>query len=120
MNAWNLYQFGNVVNSFLDGCDIDMKEAIEERLDLLSEMGNLCKMPISEPLGSGLFALRVKENRQQVRLIYCFSTNRGIYVVHAFYKTTRKILAKDMDAAKRNKKYLQEKKGVIYEIDFAN
>jgi len=88
MLKWKLYQYESMVDSFFNSCGSDMKEAIEERLDLLSEKGNMCKMPVSKPIGNKLFALRVKENRQQVRLIYFFRPGKEIVFVHIFYKTT--------------------------------
>jgi phage-related protein len=117
MTKWKLYEIGNVVTSFLKSCDEDMKTAIEERMDLLSELGNMCRMPVSEPLKDGLFALRIKENRQQVRFLYCFKPNGVIIFLHAFYKTTKKLMQKDKDIALENKKSLE--KGEIYygEID---
>src|SRR3990172_3697759 len=103
MNAWKLYQYGNIVNSFLNTCDSDMIDAIEEALDLLSEKGNMCTMPLSEPLGDGLFALRIKENRNQARLMYFFGVNRQVFFVNAFFKTTQKIPHGEIDLSKKRK-----------------
>ena len=122
MNEWKLKQFKNIVNTFLENCDFDMEEALEERLDLLSDMGNMCKRPVSEPLGEGLFALRARENRRQVRLIYYFKPkmHKVIIFVHAFYKKTRSILPRDIEKAKKNKKFIEEEEGEVNEINLTN
>jgi hypothetical protein len=120
MNGWKLKQFKKIVETFLGNCDSDMEEALEERLDLLSDKGNMCGMPVSEPLRDGLFSLRAKENRRQVRLIYYFKPNKIIIFVHAFYKTTRNILPRDIEKAKKNKKFIEEEGGKVNEITFTN
>jgi len=120
MDTWKLKQFKTIVNTFLENCDPKMEEAIEGRLDLLSDMGNMCKRPVSEPLGDGLFALRARENRRQVRLIYYFGPNKVINFVHVFYKTTRNILLRDIEKAKKNKKFIEEEEGKVNEINFTN
>jgi len=120
MNGWKLQQFNNIVTTFLENCDSDMEEALVERLDLLSDKGNMCRMPVSKPLGDGLFSLRAKENRRQVRLIYYFKPNKVIIFVYAFYKTTRSILPRDIEKAKKNKKFIEEEEGKVNEINFTN
>ena len=110
MNGWTLWQYRDIVQSLLSDCaqfDEGMHDELLIRLGLLWEKGNECKMPVSEPLGNGLFALRAKSKTRQMRLIYYFGENREIIFVHAFYKTTRKIPRHDIEIAKRNR-YLVE------------
>jgi hypothetical protein len=120
MITWKIYQFKNIVNSFLEDCDLDMQEAIEGRLYSLIEKGNMCTMPVSEPLRDGLFALRAKTIRQQARLIYYFRPNKAINFVHVFYKTTRNVLPKDIKIAKQNKKIIEEGAITVYGIDLTH
>ena len=120
MNGWKLCQFKNIVNTFLEDCDPNMQEALEERLYLLSDKGNMCKRPVSESLGDGLFALRAKENRQQVRLIYYFKPNKVVNFVHVFYKTTKKISHRDIRIAKKNRKIIEEEERIAYKINLTN
>jgi hypothetical protein len=120
MSGWTLYQFNDIVDSFLDGCSSEMKDNLEVRLDLLSEKGNTCTMPASEPLKDGLFALRCKDANKQARLIYYFTPNREIIFVHAFYKDRREIRLHNIETAKRNRKIIQDRKEKIYGLNITH
>jgi len=120
MDTWKLEEFKNIVSAFLENCDSKMEEVIEGRLDLLIDKGNMCKLPASKPLRDGLFSLRAKEKRRQVRLIYYFKPNKVIIFVHAFYKTTGVISRRDIEKAKINRKLIEEKGEKVNEINFAN
>lgn len=108
MNTWTLWQYKNIVNAFIDECDIKMQAAIFARLDLLSEKGNQCRFPASAPLEDGIFELRVKSSRRQARLLYYFEQGQKIIFVHAFIKKMQKASRSDIETAKRNKRTIEE------------
>lgn len=120
MNSWTLWQYKTIAGSFLAGCNARMQDVLTRRLALLSEKGVECKMPVSKPLGDGLFALHGRTGRERARLIYYFSTNRRIIFVHAFSKTTEKIDQQDIEIAKRNRHLIEERREIPYGFDFTN
>ena len=94
-----------------------MHEGLLIRLGTLLEKGNLCKMPVSEFIEDGLFALRAKSKTLQARLIYYFGKNRQIIFVHTFYKKTQKIDRQDIEIAKRNRHLIEEGREKRYGFD---
>jgi phage-related protein len=119
MNGWTLWQYKNIAESFLAHCDEGMYDVLVRRLTTLSEIGVQCKMPISEPIGDGLFSLHGRSGRERGRLIYYFGENRRIIFVHAFWKTTRKIDRHDIETAKRNRHLIEEGREKRYGFDLA-
>ena len=117
---WSLWQYKNIADLFLAHCDEGMRDVLVRRLASLSEHGVQCKMPISEPLGDGLFALHGRSGRERGRLIYYFAENRQIVFVHAFWKTTQQIDRQDIETAKRNRRIIKEGKESYHGFDFTN
>lgn len=120
MNPWTLCQFKNIVNAFIDKCDKVMQADIIERLDFLSEKGNLCKRPASAPLGGGLFELRVKSSKKQVRLLYYFEQGQKITFVHALIKKTQRLSSSDIETAERNRRTIEEGRERSHGIDLTH
>jgi phage-related protein len=103
---WRLFQFGSVVQEFADRAAPSLWEAMEDRLASLMELGNSARMPVSEPIADGIFALRANADNLQARLLYFFGPQRKqIIFVHALeLKKTRRIPRKDVEIAERNMK----------------
>lgn len=120
MFTWTLWQYGKIVDSFLAQCDAEMYEMFVRRLGILLEKGIECKMPISEPLGDGLFALRARSKNVRGRLIYYFGEKKQIIFVHSIYKDTRKIGQHNITIAKRNRNTIKEGKGIFYDLHFTS
>lgn len=120
MITWTLLQYRNVVDSFLIQCDTEMQEMFIRRLGILLEKGIECKMPISEPLGDGLFALRARSKNVRARLIYYFGEKRQIIFVHAIYKDTPRIGQHNIAIAKRNRDIVKGKKGKLDDFHFVS
>jgi len=81
---WRPFQYGSVVTDFAQAVSEDLWDEMETRLATLLEYGNMARMPVSEPLGDGLFALRANVDTVQGRLIYFFGTERRqIVFVHS-------------------------------------
>lgn len=52
-------------------------------------------------VGKGAYEIRIKESGDEYRVIYVAKFEEGVYVLHAFQKTTRKTEQKDIDLARR-------------------
>jgi hypothetical protein len=103
--VWTLWQFSRVVSEFRNRADDDVWDAVIRRMALLMEHGIRTSMPVSEPLGDGLFALRARAGTKQPRLLYYFERDRRIVFVHAVdLKKRPKLDPDDVKVARRNKK----------------
>jgi hypothetical protein len=106
---WSLWQFERTVSDFCRDADSDTWEAVEDRLDTLMRLGTAARMPVSEPLGDGLFALRARAGTKQPRLLYFFRAGRQIIFVHAVSLKKRRTIHPDDIAMARRKKGLVER-----------
>jgi hypothetical protein len=114
--VWTLWQFNRVVSEFCDQAEPDVWDAMVGRMALLMEYGARTSMPVSEPLGDGLFALRARVGTKQPRLLYYFERDRRIVFVHAVdLKKRPKLDPDDVKAARRNKK-IAEASGAFHEF----
>lgn len=120
MAHWLLLQFAEVWSEFIGQCDEEMREVLEQRLDYLREHGNQAKMPVSKPLGRGIFELRAKTARHQARLLYFFLPNRRIVFATAFFKKSRAVPQPEIEKAQQIKKLVTSKPGGIHGIPIKN
>ena len=87
------------VKGFVKKLDDVLIERILSSVDLLAKYGALLEMPLSKPLGKGLFELRIAGNNH-IRIFYCFHKNT-IYLLHAIVKKQQAIPKKDIDFARK-------------------
>jgi len=73
---------------------------VRAKLDWLLEVGNQAAAPISEPIGDGLFEVRVSVGRIEVRLLYAFFPGKRIVLLHGFQKKTRTTPARELKTAR--------------------
>jgi hypothetical protein len=113
--VWLLFQFGLVVRSFCDEASEDLWDEMERRMATLQEHGNACKMPVSEPLRDGFFALRANVDNSQGRLIYFFGPQRKqIVFVHSMLaKKQRRIPNEIIDESARRRTMILADMGLI-------
>jgi phage-related protein len=100
---WTIWQYKNIIESFVGECAQGMQEMFERRLDLLRQKGTECRRPITDSIGDGLFELRARSGKTQGRLIFYFAPNRKIIFIHAFYKPGRKIDPAEKSIAQRKR-----------------
>lgn len=108
MAPWSLWQYDDVIDSFLASCNQEMQESIIRRLDILSEKGNLARRPVSAPLEDKLYELFGRAGRERARLIFFFEAGRKIIFVHACYKDQGRLPRREIETAKRNRERIQE------------
>ncbi len=93
------------VRKFVESLDDVLAYRITRSIDYLEQYGNLLGMPISKPLGRGLFELRITGNNH-IRIFYCFHEG-VIYLLHAIFKQQQSIPRKDIEYARKLMKGLQ-------------
>lgn len=84
---------------FFESIEARMKSEVVTGLGYLSRYGYALRMPISKPLGGGLFELRIIE-RGHIRFIYTFHDG-SVKILHGFVKKTNKIPQKELEYAKK-------------------
>ena len=63
-------------------------------------------MPHSKALGAGLYELRIR-GKEEIRLLYCFTSERTIYLLHGIKKQTQQTPKKELDLALERMKSLK-------------
>ena len=100
----NINYIHHAIKKFIDELDLVTKTNVVKAISLLEKFGNQISMPISKPLGGGLFELRIQEI-QNIRIIYCFSGGEA-WLLHIFNKKTNRMKNKDFYLAKQRHKLL--------------
>lgn len=93
------------VKEFVESLVGDIRIRVDDDLMRLAEINRDLGMPLSKPIGRGLFELRVV-GLQQIRFLYTFNEG-AIYLLHGFLKKTNKIPNKDLEYARRELKDLR-------------
>ena len=88
------------VDEFIRKQQPQAKAKIVHSIRLLRQYGNLLGMPHSKTLGSGLHELRIR-GKEELRLFYCFTSRRAIYLLHALKKQKQETPQKEIDIAKK-------------------
>jgi phage-related protein len=105
--AWSLYEWNDVVTDFL-GNDEDLIDAFASRADHLRRRGNLCRSPVTECLGEGIFELRVRAGKEQSRFLYFFEYGQRVIFVVAFWKKSQKTPRDKIELAKQKRILVRE------------
>lgn len=104
-NLWKVLTFetnptNKPVDEFIRKQQPQTKAKIVHAIKLLQQYGNKLGMPHAKILGAGLYELRIR-GKVELRIFYCFTQGKIIYLLHAFKKQTQKIQNKDIEIAKR-------------------
>lgn len=90
--------YSQKIKKFFGTLDNMLADRTARSIGFLEKYGNLLEMPISKPLGKGLFELRVMGNNH-IRIFYCFRKDK-IYLLHAIVKKNRRIPKQDIRLAR--------------------
>lgn len=109
-NIWTILTYETnsgekVVDEFIKSQQPPAKAKIAHTVKLLKHHGNRLGMPHSKALGSGLYELRIR-GKEEFRILYTFTSQRTIYLLHAFKKQTEKTPQKELDVSLQRMKSL--------------
>ena len=90
---------------FIDSLEEDLHIATVTLIDMLEEGGHLLGLPYSKSLGKGLFELRLL-HMVHIRIFYCFHQNTA-YLLHGILKKSQKIPRKEIEFARKMKKFVE-------------
>ena len=100
-----------LVNEFLDGLDIQMRQKMLRSVKALQEIGIALRMPLSEYLEDGIFELRAQVGSNISRVLYFFVVDDKAVLTHGFIKKTQKTPKKEIQKAKEiREEYLKRQK----------
>lgn len=72
------------------------RSKIIHNVRLLRKYGNQLGMPHSKALGGGLYELRIR-GKEELRIFYCFTQLKTIYLLHGFKKQKQQTPQKDLE-----------------------
>ena len=84
------------IDEFIKKQQSQARSKIIHNVRLLRQYGNMLGMPHSKSFGNGLFELRVR-GKEELRILYCFSKRKNIYLLHAFRKQTQQTPKKELE-----------------------
>ena len=86
------------VDEFIKKQQPQARSKIIHNVRLLRQYGNILGLPHSKAFGGGLYELRIR-GKEELRIFYCFSKQRTIYLLHAFKKQAQQTSQKDLNLA---------------------
>ena len=89
------------VKEFVDELDAQSRAKVAKTLNLLEEYGIALGMPYTKHLEKHLWELRIRQARNQYRVIYFLSTGQNFVMLHGFAKKTSAVSRADVETAKR-------------------
>ena len=99
---------GTTLEEFLDGLSGGAAAETEALLEMLEEHGNKLRLPISKPLGNGLFEARGLTTG--VRLFFVFAPGHRIIVLDGYVKKRTSIPAKIMARIRKPRRTLRQRR----------
>jgi phage-related protein len=86
------------VDEFIKKQQSQGRSKIVHNVRLLRQYGNMLGMPHSKALGGGLYELRIR-GKEELRIFYCFTGQKTIYLLHAFKKQKQQTSHKELELA---------------------
>lgn len=107
---WNIETYETesgekIVDEFIKKQQPQAKAKIVHTVKLLKLYGNKLGLPHSKALGYGLYELRIR-GKEELRIIYCFTQRKTIYLLHGFKKQTQQAPLKELNIALKRKRSL--------------
>ena len=86
------------VDQFIKKQQAQARSKIIHNVRLLRQYGNLLGLPHSKALNKGLHELRIR-GREELRIFYCFTKQKTVYLLHAFKKQKQQTPQKELEIA---------------------
>ena len=87
------------VREFLQLLPDKVQQKIFRWIELLQTYGPELKRPYADKVSGPLYELRIRLSSENVRILYCFISQRRILLLHAFRKKTDQIEVRDIALA---------------------
>jgi phage-related protein len=114
VRLWIIREYDAVLSAFLASVKNDhaLDQDTHACLQALREKGNLLGLPMSRPLGNGIFELRPHTHEVHARLLYYFGTTekgepKAVFT-NTFIKQTKTTPREEIELAKSRRKELED------------
>jgi len=98
------------VEDFIKALDEDTQDKFIYKKELLEHFGPLLRYPHTASIDEGIFELRFKEKKGQIRVLFFFFHKRQIILLHGFVKKTQKTPGNEIKISKkRMREFLNRK-----------
>ncbi len=99
------------VAEFIDSLEAKSRSRVTRTLELLQEHGIALGMPYTKHLEKHLGELRIRQARNQYRVIYFLDTGQDFVMLHGFAKKTNAVPRTDIETARhRQVDYLSRRR----------
>ncbi|WEV46514.1 type II toxin-antitoxin system RelE/ParE family toxin [Bifidobacterium sp. ESL0690] len=98
------------MQELLSSLDEKLARKLLDDIDMLRVYGNHLREPYSKRVSDGIFELRVRQSRNDVRALYFFMEGRRIIITNGFVKKQNKLPLVELSRAKRYRKDWLERK----------
>ncbi|MDI6794491.1 MAG: type II toxin-antitoxin system RelE/ParE family toxin [bacterium] len=89
------------IEDFISKCNNPEKLEIAAHLDALSQLGFRARRPLVDYLEDGIYELRVRVVKKQIRALYFFFHRDKIVITNVFVKKSAKAYPEEIKKAKR-------------------
>jgi phage-related protein len=89
------------IEDFISKLNVHEKIEIAAHLDALRQLGSKARRPLVDFLEDGIYELRIRIVKKQIRVLYFFFQRDRIVVTDAFIKKSTKSYSKEIKKAKR-------------------
>ena len=92
------------MSDWLDQQSAVVQDRCIDRLKKLRSSGHELRRPLAAPLRSGIYELRVREQKVRIRMLYFFSGTEIVVATHGLKKKTSEVPQVEIDRALDKKK----------------
>jgi phage-related protein len=96
---WSIEYYNSEVEEYIMALPDGLLSRYLRLAELMLEFGSTLGMPHIQPMGKGLFELRIKGKEGIARAFFCTKINKKIIVLHVFVKKTQKTPKKELKLA---------------------
>jgi phage-related protein len=89
------------IEDFISRLNDHEKIEIASHLDALRQLGHKARRPLVDFLEDGIYELRIRIKKKQIRVLYFFFHRDKIVVTDAFVKKSKKSYSKEIKKTKR-------------------
>ena len=103
------------VKEFLLSLNTKIRAKTVDMISILQLNGLEMREPFAKHLENGIFELRCRKGKDNIRILYFFTQDRRIILTNGFIKKTQKTPSAEIEKAKKYRAEYLRRKGKTYE-----
>ncbi|MGD9108775.1 MAG: type II toxin-antitoxin system RelE/ParE family toxin [Gammaproteobacteria bacterium] len=104
MGEWRVVYYSAKVKSKIWTWPKRLAARYKRIIDTIKVKGPNIGMPITKPIGDGLFEIRVQGKNEVGRVFFCYIIKREVFILHGFVKKTQEIPLRELRLAQTRMK----------------